>query len=538
MTYDDAGRLLTQTLPTGQLTYTYDAEGKRTTVRAPDGTTVSASYDAASRLTAITWAGLVSGSVARTYDAVSRLVSQSVDGDTIPFTYDHDNRLTGAGALTLTRDAQTGQIVSSTLDSITDTRNYNAADELLTYQASTNGAGLWSTEYIRDQVGRVTQKTETVGGVTDTYTYTYDPAGRLTAVQKNGGTIATYTYDANSNRLAHTTPTGAVTGTYDEQDRLLSYGGTTYTYTANGELQSRTVKGQTTQYTYDVLGNLLRVDLPEGTQIDYIIDGENRRLGKKVNGTLAQGFLYQDQLEPVAELDGSGNVVARFVYGCKQNVPDYLLKGGVTYRILSDHLGSPRLVVDTTTGAIVQRMDYDEFGNVILDTNPGFQPFGFAGGIYDQHTKLVRFGARDYDAETGRWTAKDPIRFRGGLSNLYGYVLNDPVNFTDPSGLQFYEVVTPNTSTLGREGTVINPKSSFSLFLQRDVSHMYAFAVAHDQLVGTLTDLGIPDPIVNIPTMLPTFLIKAFENNLTEERPPGVPTWGLFTILEIRLPPK
>jgi len=72
---------------------------------------------------------------------------------------------------------------------------------------------------------------------------------------------------------------------------------------------------------------------------------------------------------------------------------------------------------------------------VIVDTNPGFQPFGFAGGIYDQHTKLTRFGARDYDAVTGRWTAKDPIRFSGGDTNLYGYVLNDPVNFIDPEGL-------------------------------------------------------------------------------------------------------
>jgi RHS repeat-associated protein len=92
-------------------------------------------------------------------------------------------------------------------------------------------------------------------------------------------------------------------------------------------------------------------------------------------------------------------------------------------------------VVDVETGAIVQRMDYDEFGQVITDTNPGFQPFGFAGGLYDQHTKLTRFGARDYDAETGRWTAKDPILFQGGDPNLYGYVVNDPVNLLDPNGL-------------------------------------------------------------------------------------------------------
>lgn len=55
--------------------------------------------------------------------------------------------------------------------------------------------------------------------------------------------------------------------------------------------------------------------------------------------------------------------------------------------------------------------------------------------MYDQHTKLTRFGARDYDAETGRWTAKDPIRFKGGDTNLFGYTLGDPVNFIDPSGL-------------------------------------------------------------------------------------------------------
>ena len=206
-------------------------------------------------------------------------------------------------------------------------------------------------------------------------------------------------------------------------------------YTANGELESKTVGNQTTTYTYDVLGNVLAVTLSDSTQIEYVIDGNNRRIGKKVNGTLVQGFLYQDRLNPIAELDGNGNVVARFVYASKANVPDYLVKAGVTYRILSDHQGSPRLVVDTATGAIIQRIDYDEFGNITLDTNPGFQPFGFAGGLHDQHTKLIRFGARDYDATTGRWTAKDPIRFRGGDTNLYGYVLNEPVNWIDSSGL-------------------------------------------------------------------------------------------------------
>ncbi len=231
-------------------------------------------------------------------------------------------------------------------------------------------------------------------------------------------------------------PNGTVTGSYDAQDRLLAYGEATYTYTANGELQTKTTPAGTTTYQYDVVGNLLSVTLPNGTSIDYVIDGRNRRIGKKVNGALVQGFLYRDQLKPVAELDGTGAVVGRFVYGSSPLVPDYVIKGGVTYRILSDHLGSPRLVVDTATGAVVQRLDYDEFGQVTLDTNPGFQPFGFAGGLYDLHTRLTRFGARDYDAETGRWTAKDPIDFNGGDTNLYGYAVNDPINLVDPSGLR------------------------------------------------------------------------------------------------------
>ena len=168
-----------------------------------------------------------------------------------------------------------------------------------------------------------------------------------------------------------------------------------------GDCCQRLPGGQTTSYQYDELGNLTSVSLPGDPQIDYLIDGSNRRIGKKVDGVLVQGFLYQNSLNPIAELDGAGNVVSRFVYASRANVPDYLIKGGTTYRIIADHLGSPRLVIDAATGAVAQRMDYDEFGRVLLDTSPGFQPFGFAGGIYDRETGLVRFGARDYDAEIG-----------------------------------------------------------------------------------------------------------------------------------------
>ncbi len=102
---------------------------------------------------------------------------------------------------------------------------------------------------------------------------------------------------------------------------------------------------------------------------------------------------------------------------------------------LSDIVQRPlSLGPQRNTGAIAQKMRYDAWGNVLEDTNQGFQPFGYAGGLYDAQTELVRFGARDYDARVGRWTAKDPIGFGGGDGNLYGYAASDPVNLIDPSG--------------------------------------------------------------------------------------------------------
>jgi RHS repeat-associated protein len=173
--------------------------------------------------------------------------------------------------------------------------------------------------------------------------------------------------------------------------------------------------------------------MPAGTRVDYLLDGWERRVGRKIDGTLVQGFLYQDDLRPIVELDGAGTVISQFVYAAARNVPAYMIKGGVTYRIITDQLGSPRVVVDVASGQVVQRLDYDEFGIVLLDTNPGFQPFGFAGGLYDPLTELVHFGAREYDAESGRWTARDPGGFTSG-PNLYMYADNDPVNLIDPLG--------------------------------------------------------------------------------------------------------
>jgi RHS repeat-associated protein len=434
----------------------------------------------------------VSGSVNWTYDANYRKTSQSVNGgQTINFSYDNDDLLTGAGAMTLTRDATNGLLSGTTLGTTTEAMTYNSLGEVATATSSVSGSPILSETYTRDSLGRISTKTETIQGVTTTFGYTYDVAGRLTEVTHNGAVVSAYSYDSNGNRVSKTAPGGTVTGTYDDQDRLLAYNGNTYTYTANGELASKssTQHPAPSTYSYDALGNLRSATLSDGTTIGYIIDGENRRIGKTVDGALVQGFLYENQLEPVAELDGGGNLISRFVYcGCGAgNIPQYMLKGGVTYRIVSDHLGSPRLVVDSATGVVAQRMDYDEFGNVTLDTNPGFQPFGFAGGIYDRDTGLVRHGARDYDPETGRWTAKDPIKFRGknpfgclnGDTNLYSYALNDAINYLDIDGrLSFAQVAVGVGiySILTTIGTAIY--STLQAFGSHRKTHCFASCLA------------------------------------------------------------
>nr|WP_186289551.1 RHS repeat-associated core domain-containing protein [Methylomonas koyamae] len=434
---DSAGRVSSLALQPANQTlasYAYDnVTGKLTTISAADAN-LGFSYNGA-LLTQTAWSGAVTGSVGYAYDNSFRVTSVSLNGaNPIAYVYDNDDLLTKAGNLTLSRNVQNGLLTGTALGSLTEAYSYSGFGELSAYEAKYGTFSHLKLAYTRDKLGRITQKQETKGGVLNTYNYGYDTAGRLVEVKKNNVVQASYSYDDNGNRLSRTAGSVTQTGTYDAQDRLLTYNGASYSYTDNGELKTKTVGAAVTQYDYDVLGNLKKVVLPGGGQIDYLTDGQNRRIGKKVNGSLTQAFLWQGQLQPIAELDGSGNVVSRFVYATGVNVPDYMIKGGVTYRLIKDNLGSPRVVVNIASNTVAQEMEFDEFGRVTKDTNPGFQPFGFAGGLYDKDTGLVRFGARDYDAVIGRWVSKDPIGFGGGAADLYQYTDNDPVNYIDFSG--------------------------------------------------------------------------------------------------------
>ena len=121
-------------------------------------------------------------------------------------------------------------------------------------------------------------------------------------------------------------------------------------------------------------------------------------------------------------------------------------------------------MVNAGTGEAVQRLDYDAFGVVQQNTNPGFQPFGFAGGLFDLDTGLVRFGARDYDVRTGRWTSKDRLGFGGDTTNLYEHVGGNPNDFVDWLGLYVTIKLYPGAHGLGHIGIGVNTPNTSGFY--------------------------------------------------------------------------
>jgi len=146
-------------------------------------------------------------------------------------------------------------------------------------------------------------------------------------------------------------------------------------------------------------------------------------------------YLWKDLPTLLATYTADDNLFIKYNYS-DARTPNSATYAGNTYYLMYDQVGSLRTVSDVN-GNVVKELTYDSFGNILSDTLPSVQlPFGFAGGLYDSDTKLIRFGYRDYYSVTEKWTAKDPIGFDGGDTSLYGYVLGDPVNFVDVDGLK------------------------------------------------------------------------------------------------------
>jgi len=161
-------------------------------------------------------------------------------------------------------------------------------------------------------------------------------------------------------------------------------------------------------------------------------DPKGRRLSKQVNNHYKQ-YSY-DGWDLIFETDNQSNITRSYVYGPGVDNRLMLIDGMDTYFYHSDGLGSITGLTDTL-GNLVQTYDYSVFGKLLTDSGSVDQPFTYTAREWDKELGLYYYRARYYNAGLGRFISEDPIGFAGGDVNLYRYVGNNAVNYTDPSGL-------------------------------------------------------------------------------------------------------
>jgi len=423
--YDEMGRVVRQYQQTDSVNYlaeaTYAANGflKSETYPAVPGAgdrrTVNYTPDDAGRLASL-------NSVATTYAPAASVASIGYASHNALKTETYGNSL--VHAVTYNNRLQPSEIKLGTSGSPT-----SVLDLSYNYGTTTNNSNVLSLTY-------------TGGGLSYSQTFAYDALNRLTTSQENSGASWSQTngYDRYGNRwidlgggsqsLYFNTSDNRITGgSYDSAGNLLNDGSHTYTY--NAENKIKTVDGQSA----------------------YVYDGEQRRVRKLLSENLR--FIYGISGQEIAEYDGStGGLKKEYVYGANGLVatiePTAINSNGTRYST-ADHLGSPR-VVTNSAATVISRHDYMPFGEELgsgiggRTTGMGFvttdgQRQQFTQKERDTETGLDDFGERYYRSTQGRFVSVDPLGASAIVSdpqsfNRYTYVLNNPLKYVDPDGLE------------------------------------------------------------------------------------------------------
>jgi len=285
--------------------------------------------------------------------------------------------------------------------------------------------------YTHDNVGNIKTRSTTQG----TVTYGYDARYQLTRVDNPGSQADEgYTYDEAGNRLTDLSTPGA--WTYNDANQLKAYGDISLDYDPNGSLTTKTEAGQTTTYLYNLDNRLSEVkDNSNATLATYYYDPFGRRLWKDVAGTRTT-FMYANA-GMVAEMDNTGAIIRSYGYAPQANYgasPLYQRSGTEYSYYQADHLDTPQQLIGKT-GAVQWKGTAQAFGETTEAITIKSNKLRFPGQYYDSETGLHYNYYRYYDPRTGRYVTADPIGLNGGI-NVYAYVNNDPINYSDPSGLR------------------------------------------------------------------------------------------------------
>ncbi|THF73415.1 RHS repeat domain-containing protein [Cohnella fermenti] len=303
----------------------------------------------------------------------------------------------------------------------------NGQVKSVTYPTLTSGSTLVTT-YVYDALGRVSTVTNAKGTTTlSKYTYTYDNNGNVVALVEvvTGQTAksSTYSYD-KLNRLTGIVRSGrTITYVYDLQ------GNRQTVFDSNpGEFDMNE-----TSYTYDLFNVLTSATYgTNSASFDYTPDGMRY---KKTSGSAVTQYRYNPNGEVIAEVNSSNATVANYVRGDRLLVKKDVSTSKDYYYLYNGH-GDVVQIVDTA-GAIVNSYSYDEWGNLASQSEQISNMFKYAGEVYDSETGLYYLRARYYDPSMGRFINEDT--YEGQIDNpltlnLYTYVGNNPLRYTDPSG--------------------------------------------------------------------------------------------------------
>lgn len=432
--YDELGRLISKRNALGQFAdFTYDAGGNVTALTDQLGRRTDITYDEIGRATQIAYADAL---VTIGYDAAGRTTQISdTQGGSVSWAFDAANRL-----------------LSETTPAGVVSYSYNSANQ----RTSMTAPNASPVNYGYDAAGRL----QTITQGSDAFTYSYDTLSRVAGLQRPNGINSSYAYDAASrlkqlrhanasdqtiedyrftytldDQISSITSIGApqllpppkVATTADGANRIPQVGASSYGFDAGGQTTTKTdTQGQTT-YQWDARGRLTGAALPSGQSISYGYDAVGRRTSRTAGG-VTTNFTY-DGADVVRD-QASDNSTVNYLNG--PGVDAKLRQNSAatgSFYFLQDHLGSTRALTNES-GGVVEQSQYEPFGE---SAGSSLTRYGFTGRERDELTGLLYYRDRWYDPQQGRFLTEDPIGFAGGL-NTYGYVGNNPLSFTDPSG--------------------------------------------------------------------------------------------------------